>query len=149
MPMPDRLDTEEDQVRGAGQLDHREHRDGPLDDRPDPEGNGHHLDVHTERVADDGGERTPAPEHEGSTDYEQYAGPGYRDQRERRERKREQMVVRDHFVMLGRVGRPPLPDIGPAAYWPDGGTSPQRAGTFRCAAKRTRAMMGTCPIAIR
>ena len=55
LPVPDRLHAEEDQVRRAGQLEHGEQRDGPLDQRPDAERDRHHLRERADGVAGHGG----------------------------------------------------------------------------------------------
>jgi len=51
--VPDGLDTQEDQVRRAGEPDDRKYRHGALYDRADSERDGDHLHVDAGLAADD------------------------------------------------------------------------------------------------
>ena len=59
--VPDRLDTEPNQVGGTEQLHRSEHSDRTFDDDSEPGSNQKDLDVDTNRIAGNGDERGLSP----------------------------------------------------------------------------------------
>ena len=78
--MPDRLNAQQDEIRGTDELDGREDGDRSLDDRPDAEGDGRNLQVHAGGIADNGRQPGAAAEREGAADDEEHARTRYHDE---------------------------------------------------------------------
>ncbi len=102
LPVPDRLNSQEDEVRRAAQLDDREDHDRSLDERADPERDGHHLDIHAEGVTGHGGYPRHPPERERPAHGEQHARPRHHDQGKGGERKGEEVRCGKHAASLTR-----------------------------------------------
>ena len=102
VPVPDRLDAEEDQVERAGQLDEEEHFGGTLQQRaePDRHARGHHVVAHG--VPGRGCERGAAPVRKRAADHEQHSRTWDDDDDERREREADQVPRRDHAPIIAR-----------------------------------------------
>jgi hypothetical protein len=83
--------AEEDEVRGAAQLDHVEQQYGPLDHRADAEGDGAGQYEGADLVADDGGQRGAPAVRQGAADHEQHARAGDEDDERGGERERQRV----------------------------------------------------------
>ncbi len=105
VPVPDRPDTQEDQVAGADELQHGDRRDRSFEHRADAEGNGDDLDVLADGVAGDGGQRGTAPVGDRAADDERHARSRDHQLHQAGEGERREQGGRDHAAILGtRIG---------------------------------------------